>query len=77
MNNNILLEGLFVFGGIWSIIGAIMYAIMMDKVKLNPQKIVLFVVSGPLMWISLPLSLAVGKVTVKIFDPFYIWLTKK
>jgi hypothetical protein len=54
-----------------------MYAIMMDKVQLNPQKIALFALSGPVIWITLPLSFMVGKVTVKIFEPFYIWLTKK
>jgi hypothetical protein len=75
--NNILLEGLFIFGCLWSLIGAITYPIYFGKVVLQPQKITFFLMCGPLIWFTLPMVYVVNKTIDNIFEPFYIWLTKR
>jgi hypothetical protein len=62
----------------WSIFGVIFYGTMFFKsVKRQPQKIVFFILCGPLYWIVAPVFIAFEKLAEKVFEPFYNWLTKE
>lgn len=61
----------------WSFFGTIVYLFMSGKVKLPTQKVILFVMGGPLVWTFAPIILLLDLISEKVVEPLYIWLTKK
>lgn len=63
---------------IWSITGIIFYWSMFFKtVKRQPQKIVFYILSGPIFWITAPLVIVFDFIAEKVFGPLHDWLTKE
>lgn len=62
----------------WSILGVIFYSTMFFKsVKRIPQKIVFFILCGPVYWIVAPMVTVLDFIAEKFFGPLYNWLTKE
>lgn len=69
---------LFSFLALWTVFGVAFYFFMPDKgVKKQPQKIVFYFLSGPLVWIFGPAIFLLDFIAEKIFEPLYKWLTKE
>jgi hypothetical protein len=63
---------------VWSVIGLVFYWSMFFKsVKRQPQKIVFYIICGPVFWITAPLILVLDFIAEKVFGPLYNWLTKE
>jgi hypothetical protein len=67
----------FILFTIWALIGPFYYLFVSSKVKFKVQKVVLFIVGGPFLWIGLPLFFVLEKVSEKVFEPLHKWLTKE
>jgi hypothetical protein len=66
------------FFALWTVFGVAFYFFMPDKgVKKQPQKIVFYFLSGPLVWIFGPIIFLLDFIAEKIFEPLYKWLTKE
>jgi hypothetical protein len=61
----------------WTLIGPLYYLYVSSKVKRTTQKLVLFLVSGPFIWVGLPLFFVLEKLSEKVFEPLHNWLTKE
>ena len=73
MNIIFISAGLF----IWAFLGGIFYIYMFNKVSLPYQRVVLWIVSGPLLWVLTPVFKGLDIFAEKVFEPFYKWLTKE
>jgi hypothetical protein len=61
-----------------SLIGAVIYFYMLNKhVTRQPQKVVLFLMGGPLIWAVFSLAILIRFIETKIVTPFEGWLTKQ
>jgi hypothetical protein len=61
----------------WSFFGSIIYIFMFKKVRLPFQKIVLFFIGGPVVWIFITFIWFLDRIAEIIFEPMYKWLTKE
>jgi hypothetical protein len=62
---------------VWALVGPIYYLYVSSKVKLRAQKFILFLVSGPFIWLGLPLFFVLEKLSENVFEPLHKWLTKE
>jgi hypothetical protein len=46
-------------------------------IKKLPQKIVFFILCGPLFWLIAPIVFVMDLIAEKLFGPLYNWLTKE
>jgi len=61
----------------WLLGSVFYYGYMYSKVKLPIQKVVLFIIGGPLIWIVLPLFFILEKLAETVFESLHNWLTKE
>jgi len=66
------------FFAVWAVVGVGFYFFMVDKIiKKKLQEITFFFISGPLVWIFLPIILLMDFISEKVFEPIYKWLTRE
>jgi len=66
------------FFAVWAVVGVGFYLFMIDKIiKKKPQEIAFFVISGPLVWVFLPIIRLMDFMSEKLFEPIYRWLTQE
>jgi hypothetical protein len=61
----------------WSYLGCILYYQLANKVTRKLQKICLYVLSGPIMWVIIPTRTIVKYTIVLLPNRIGNWLTKK
>jgi hypothetical protein len=61
----------------WSYLGCILYYQLANKVTRKLQKISLYVLSGPIMWVIIPTRSIVKYTIVLLPNRIGNWLTKK
>jgi hypothetical protein len=61
----------------WSYLGCILYYQLANKVTRKLQKISLYVLSGPIMWVIIPTRSIVKYTIVLLSNRIGNWLTKK
>lgn len=61
----------------WSYLGCILYYDLANRVTRKLQKISLFILSGPIMWILIPILPIVKCIFLSLSNRITNWLTKK
>ena len=61
----------------WSYLGCILYYQLANRVTRKLQKISLYVLSGPIMWVIIPTRSIVKYTIVLLSNRIGNWLTKK
>jgi hypothetical protein len=61
----------------WALVGPFYYLWVNSKIKQPTKKFVLFIISGPFIWLGLPLFFVLEKLSENVFEPLHKWLTKE
>jgi hypothetical protein len=68
---------LYTLAAIWGVFGLLLNMFLIWRVKRTTQKVVLFLISGPLVWFITPIIMFFDLISEKVVLPVYNWLTKE